>query len=263
MKKLLLLGLSVFLMAACSSTKQSAYRTQWNASQTPQIQPSAPETGAVPGMNPYQNTGIGPAVIPNQNMGIGPVNIAASNFYFAGNFQLENGVPVFYDCLAGTNLPIATDQGVYADVLKRYREIAPTGESVYVKMRGFTIPNPDKTSGAYPYKLVISYLNGMQTHRSCNPLQTLVGNWSASLVGAHPGTAYLYIGNDFSFNLEVKTNSQNYKLNGSWNLTGAEELYFFYKEEMKYMGHESTINPNTMTIFLPTPSGTLILKKEP
>ena len=125
-------------------------------------------------------------------------------------------------------------------------------------MRAFTIPNPNANLGEYPHQLVISYLNGMQPFRACDPAKTLCREWKTSLIGSHKGNVILFMGNDFSFKYIVETEGKTLTLNGSWYMTGVEEISFFFTEEFKYMGHSATINPNTMTLFLPTPTGTLI-----
>lgn len=198
--------------------------------------------------------------MPTVNQGIGPVNIAASNFYFSGNMQIQNNTPIFYDCAVGANLPIATDKGAYQQVSQAYMKAAATpGAPVHMTFRGYLMDNPGNNS---PQSVVITYLSGTSTDTGvCQDGKTLSGSWSASLIGRYQGKADLQLNKDFSFVYKVVSEGNTLEMKGGWMLTSATDVTFFFLEGNNFMGHTASFNPNNMSLFMPTSSGTLIFKK--
>ncbi|MEG1587173.1 MAG: hypothetical protein RR346_09880 [Bacteroidales bacterium] len=249
-----LIYLSLFILAGCGSgvTLTSSY---------PQPNANQPSPNPVPvNTNPNQQVPNWTTPEPNNNMGIGPVIVSKSNFYFAGDFQIMNGTPLFYDCMAGANIPIATDKGIYQEVASRYNSLVTNqGDILRAQFRGYFVDEP---TSDYPKKLVISYINDLAAGPICERQKELPGNWSASLIGSEKGSVTLSMTNTFDFTCEIVTNTGTEKISGSWMMTSGQEIVLFYTTVSRLMGHSIAFNPNNMTLFIPTQSGTLIFKKQ-
>ncbi|MEG1617254.1 MAG: hypothetical protein RR202_12465 [Bacteroidales bacterium] len=262
MKKLFYTVALSFLLGACSTS------SQMGSSQMGSSQSSNPSTVIGVNQKTFQEKERQIAeksdwttpLPSNVGMGIGPVNIAASNFYFEGNLQIIDNMPTFYDCAAGVNLPIATDQGIYSEVSKQYGSaVTEPGGVMRGKFRGYLVDNP---GAPYPKKLVITYIVGWQKDAAmCDQQKVLTGKWNAQLAAAYNGNIVLTLTNDFSFSATISSAKGNSEVKGSWMLTSDTDIVFFYTTINPYMGHSGSYNPKNMTMFVPTSSGTLILKK--
>ena len=141
---------------------------------------------------------VSPARDPNM-MGLGPVLPQESNFYFGGIFDIREGVTYFYDCNSATYIPIDTEKGDYQNVVKRYKDMTgSTGGKVYVQFRGYFINNNNETA-AYPYILVMTYLNDMQMNVECNKDDVIAGTWECSMSSFIDTKSTLVLGSDYKF----------------------------------------------------------------
>ncbi|MEG0993239.1 MAG: hypothetical protein RR212_06475 [Bacteroidales bacterium] len=241
-----LIFISLIVLSACGS---SAVMT--TGSSTPMNQ--------TPAQN-QQSPNFTPPVPASTFQGIGPVNIAESNFYFAGDFQILDGMPLFYDCMAGANIPIATGKGVYKQLADQYKtKITNAGEILRAKIHGYFIDQPTTD---YPKQLVVTYVNDLAKGTVCTRQKELPGTWNADLVGATKGTVALTLTNTFDFTAKITTATGTTTIKGSWMMTSPEEIGLFYTDMTTFLGHSASFNPNNMTMFVPTQTGTLILKKE-
>lgn len=240
---------SLFLLAACGST--TTISTTSPTSPSPSV---SQNTG-----QPNQPVNFTPPIPKSVMDGIGPVNIAESNFYFAGDFQVADGMPLFYDCMAGANIPIATDKGVYQELLTRYNNMASTsGEVLRARIHGYFVNEPTVD---YPKKLVVTYVNSLTKGTICDRQKQLPGVWTADLIGTEKGTVVLKLTNTFDFTYDITTASGTNTIRGSWMMTSGGEIGLFYLDITKLLGHSIAFNPNNMTLFMPTQTGTLIFKK--
>ena len=195
----------------------------------------------------------------NMNQGVGPVNLAESNFYFAGDFQIMESIPLFYDCMAGANIPIATDKGIYDQLATQYKnKITSAGEILKAQLHGYFI---NEATVDYPKKLVITYINDLSKGTICPRQKELPGTWTANLIGAQKGTVTLTLTNTFDFKCKITTDNGTEDVAGSWMMTSAQEIVLLFTTRTKYLGNNVAFNPNNMTLFIPTQTGTLIFKK--
>lgn len=198
--------------------------------------------------------------IPSINQGLGPVNMAASNFYYSGDFRIVENQPLFYDCLAGVDIPIATEKGAYQQLKNLYDKTTGTTQSVVrATFRGYLIDNPGNPSS--PKQLVVAYVNDLTKNSSCNRQIQLSGKWSAPLIGMEKGRATLELYNNFTFKSIVNSSAGIKEIRGNWNMTSEHTIVLLYETNSINLGHDLSFNPQNMTLFMPTQKGTLILKK--
>ncbi|MGL4292135.1 MAG: hypothetical protein ACRCSQ_00915 [Bacteroidales bacterium] len=255
MKKLFLFA--AVLLSACGTTTIST---------TGPATPSVPNSSSIPAIPTqpaqpaYQGGGIGPVIVKNMNQGLGPVNIAESNFFFAGDFQIIDNQALFYDCMAGANIPLVTDKGVYNQLAEKYRAMAGTsGEVVRARIHGYFV---DRPTSDYPRQLVVTYVNELSQGSICDRTKQLPGTWVAQLIGMEKGTVTLKLDNKFDFTATIAASSGTQNISGGWRMTSPQEVSLFYTTITPLMGNSVSFNPNNMTLFVPTQRGTLIFKKQ-
>lgn len=247
MKKLTLFA-SILALAACGTTTNTTTSV-----------PATPLTPAE-SVPPQRGMALIPTT-PNVKVEyLGPANMEQSNFYFAGEFQIIDGKPLFYDCMAGANIPIATNQGDYKELLNHYKNAATSlNEILRAQLRGYFVPEATED---YPKKLVVTYVNSMTKGMPCSRQEQLPGTWTAELTGAQKGTVTLNLTNTFNFSCDITTDSGTNSITGSWMMTSSGEIGLFYSTITKHLGHSVAFNPKNMTLFVPTESGTLTFKKK-
>ena len=251
MRTIVIFG-SLLLLAACASTKQPS------ASADAQIVPSAQEAQKL-GFT-AQESDFTPLLTRPSLGGVGPVLQSQSNFYFAGDLQITDGKPQFYDCMAGTNIPIATGKGVYSELASLYAAKAThPGEILKAQLHGYFIgqETPD-----YPHTLVVTYVNSLAKGIVCTQSQSLPGQWTASLPGTTAGTAELTITPTFEFTCKLNVGGQSSAITGSWMMTTGSQIELFYLTDSPYLGHNLAFNPEKGTLFVPTDKGVLTFSRK-
>lgn len=249
MKKIAILSLLV--LAACGSSASLPTGSSSMGGSVPPTQQTPQQV--------IEHSNFTPSIPATAYQGPGPVNLAESNFYFEGDFQIMQGAPLFYDCMAGANIPIATDKGIYQQLADQYKTKATTtGEILKVKLHGYFIDQPTVD---YPKQLVITYINDLAKGTICANQKSLPGTWNADLVGAEKGTVALTLTNTFGFMANITTAQGTTMVKGSWMMTSADEIVLIYTDMTTHLGHSVAFNPNNMTLFVPTQTGTLIFKK--
>jgi hypothetical protein len=236
---------TMLLFCTCTSRRQSIVP---NAQRAEQLGFTAQEDNFTPDM-------LRPSLD-----GIGPVSMARSNFYFGGILTIGQSSELrLYDCMAGTTIPIAIGRGLSDELVMQYNALTKeAAQPVYANLQGYLINEP---TDAYPKKLYVSYIEGLNTDTSvCASTETLPGRWTTTLAN-NQGSIELNITPTFDFTCTINLGKEPTKVAGSWMMTSADQIEFFYLTDSDYLGHNVAFNPQQQTLFVTTAHGVLTFKR--